>query len=181
MMLLCVHLQAGNSLVLSTAAPTPLVTQAAGLMQSSVAMTQQPVPVFRPPPGMPLSHFPANYIPYGHYLPPFYVASPGIHQFFGNSAFPSQPHAASVYPTAPPAPASAVKYPVPPFKSGSNTGSSAHIGVPSAYGLYGSSPAGYNPGSAPAGNSTTNEDLSASQFKESNVYVTGQQVSFSIH
>ncbi|KAG2318153.1 hypothetical protein Bca52824_021275 [Brassica carinata] len=41
--------EGGNNLVLSTASPTPLATQAAGLMQSSLPVTQQPVPVFRPP------------------------------------------------------------------------------------------------------------------------------------
>lgn len=43
-----VDLQGGNNLVLSTASPTPLATQAAGLMQSSIPVSQQPVPVFRP-------------------------------------------------------------------------------------------------------------------------------------
>jgi hypothetical protein len=49
--------------------------------------------------------------------------------------------------------------------------------MPSGYGPYGSSPTGYNPNSAvTGGNTTTNEDLGASQFKENNVYITGQQV-----
>ncbi|KAJ6710705.1 FLOCCULATION PROTEIN (DUF1296) [Salix koriyanagi] len=120
----------GNSLVLSTAGPTPLVTQAAGLMQSV--------------------------------------------QFLSNGAFPQQPQAGSVYP--PPSAATGVKYSLLQFKPGSNTGNSTHIGMPSGYGPYGSSPAGYIPNSAvTGGNSTTNDDLGASQFKESNIYVTGQQ------
>lgn len=56
-------------------------------------------------------------------------------------------------------------------------GNSTHIGMASSFGPYGTSPAGYNPSSAAApGNSNANEDLGASQFKESNVYMSGQQV-----
>ncbi|XP_024450996.2 GBF-interacting protein 1-like isoform X2 [Populus trichocarpa] len=167
--------EGGNSLVLSTAGPTPLGTQAAGLMQSSIAMTQQPVPVFRPPTGLHTSHFPPNYIPYGHYISPIYVA-PGMYQFLSNGTFLQQPQAGSVYPAPPSAAATGVKYSLPQFKPGSNTGNATHIGMPSGYGPYGSSPAGFNPNSAvTGGNSTTNDDLGASQFKESNIYITGQQ------
>lgn len=174
-MLLYGYLQGG---VLSAAGPTPLVTQASGLVQSSIGVTQQQVPVFRPPAGMHISHYAPNYIPYSHYFSPFYVPPPAIHQFLGNGAFPQQPQAGGVYP-APPAAATGVKYSLPQYKTGTNTGNSAHIGMASGYGPYGSSPAGYNPSSATtAGNSTANEDLSTSQFKESNVYMTGQQVGF---
>ncbi|GMN27563.1 hypothetical protein TIFTF001_001717 [Ficus carica] len=162
--------------ILSTAGPTPLVTQAAGLMQSSIAVTQQTVPVFRPPAGMHISHYPPNYFPYGHYFPPFYVPPPAIHQFLGNGTFPQQPQAGGVYPAPSAAAATGVKYSVPQYKPGTNTGNSAHIGMASGYGLYGSSPGGYNPSSGTtAGNSTTNEDLGPSQFKENNVYIAGQQ------
>ncbi|KAJ8748229.1 hypothetical protein K2173_000637 [Erythroxylum novogranatense] len=168
--------EAGNSLVLSTVGQTPLVTQTAGLMQSSIAVTQQPVPVFRPPTGLHISHYPPNYISYGHFFSPFYVPPPGIHQFLSNGAFPQQPQAGSVYPAPPTAAATGVKYSLPQYKPGTNTGNSTQFGMPSGYGPYGSSPAGYNPSSASTGgNSTTNEDLNASQFKESNVYMTGQQ------
>ncbi|KAJ9176759.1 hypothetical protein P3X46_012039 [Hevea brasiliensis] len=168
--------EGGNSLVLSTEGPTPLVTQAAGLMQSSIAVTQQPLPVFRPPTGLHIPHYPPNYIPYGHYFSPFYVPPPGIHQFLSNGAFPQQPQAGGIYPAPPAAAAMGVKYSFPQYKAGTNTGNSTHIGMASGYGLYGSSQAGYNPSSAATGgNSTTNEDLGSSQFKESNVYITGQQ------
>ncbi|KAG6748794.1 hypothetical protein POTOM_048728 [Populus tomentosa] len=162
--------EGGNSLVLSTAGPTPLVTQAPGLMQ-----TQQPVPVFRPPTGLHISHFPPNYIPYAPYFSPFYVP-PSIHQFLSNGAFPQQPQAGSVYP-APASAATGVKYSLPQYKPGTNPVNATHIGMPSGYGPYSSSPTGYNPNSAvTGGNTTTNEDLGASQFKENNVYITGQQV-----
>ncbi|KAF9669654.1 hypothetical protein SADUNF_Sadunf14G0129700 [Salix dunnii] len=165
--------EVGNSLVLSTAGPTPLVTQAAGLMQ-----TQQPVPVYRPPTGLHISHFPPNYFPYAPYFSPFYVPPPGIHQFLSNGAFPQQPQAGSVYPAPASAAAGGVKYSLQQYKPGTNTGNATHIGMPSGYGPYGSSPAGYNPVSAATGgNSTTNEDPGASQFKENNVYITGQQSS----
>lgn len=162
---------------MSTAGATPLVTQAAGLMQSSIAVTQQPVPVFRPPSGVHIPHYPANYIPYGHYFSPFYVPPPAIHHFLGNGAFPQQPQANTVYPPPPAVAATGMKYPLPQFKPGANAANPTHLVVPSAYGAYGSSPASYNHSSAAsAGNSTSNEDLGSSQFKESNVYIGGQQV-----
>ena len=171
-------MQGGNSLVLSTAGATPLVTQSAGVMQSSIAVTQQPVPVFRQP-GVHIPHYPPNYIPYGHYFSPFYVPPPAIHQFLANGAFPHQPQAGGVYPAPPNAAAAGVKYSLPQYKPGTNTGNSAHMGMPGGYGPYGSSPAGYNPSSAAAaGNSTANEEIAASQFKENSVYITGQQVRF---
>ncbi|XP_041007038.1 GBF-interacting protein 1-like isoform X5 [Juglans microcarpa x Juglans regia] len=161
---------------LSTASPTLLVTQAAGLMQSSMAMTQQPVPIFRPPAGVHISHYPPNYIPYTHYFSPFYVPPPAIHQYLGNSAFPQQPQAGGVYPAPSAAAATGVKYSLPQYKPGTNTGNPAHFGMPSSYGPYSSSPAGYNPSStATAGNATRNDDLTATQFKESSVYISGQQ------
>ncbi|XVF31931.1 hypothetical protein REPUB_Repub17cG0037400 [Reevesia pubescens] len=168
--------EGGNSLVLTTASPPPLVTQAAGLMQSSIAVTQQPVPVYRSAAGVHLPHYPPNYIQYAPFYSPFYVPSPAIHQFINNGAFPQQPQAGTVYPTAPAVPTTGVKFSLPQFKPATNTANPTHIGMPSGYGPYGSSPAGYNPSSAATtANSTTNEDLGASQFKESNVYMTGQQ------
>ncbi|XVF21178.1 hypothetical protein REPUB_Repub12eG0068300 [Reevesia pubescens] len=168
--------EGGNSLVMTTASPTPLVTQAAGLMQSSIAVTQQPVPVYRSAAGVHLPHYPPNYFQYAPFYSPFYVHSPAIHQFMNSGAFPQQPQAGTVYPSAPAAPTTGMKFSLPQYKPGSNTANSTHIGMPSGYGPYGASPAGYNPSSAAtSGNSTTNEDLGASQFKESNVYITGQQ------
>ncbi|XVF81410.1 hypothetical protein PTKIN_Ptkin15bG0153000 [Pterospermum kingtungense] len=168
--------EGGNSLVLTRASPTPPVTQAAGPMQSSIAVTQQPVPVYRSAAGVHLPHYPPNYIQYAPFYSPFYVPSPAIHQFINNSAFPQQPQAGTAYPSAPAAPTTGAKISLPHFKPGTNAANSTHVGMPSGYGPYGSSPAGYNPSSAATtGNSTTNEDLGASQFKENNVYITGQQ------
>ncbi|KAK8588520.1 hypothetical protein V6N13_087436 [Hibiscus sabdariffa] len=168
--------EGGNTLVLTTASPTPAVTQAAGLMQGSIPATQQPVPVYRSAAGVHLPHYPPNYIQYAPFYSPFYYPSPAIHQFINNGAFPLQPQAGTVYPSVPAAPTTGVKFSLPQFKPGNNTSNSTHIGMPSGYGPYGSSPAGYNPSSAATtGNSTTNEDLGASQFKESNAYITGQQ------
>ncbi|KAK3017270.1 hypothetical protein RJ639_007382, partial [Escallonia herrerae] len=165
--------EGGNSLISSTGGPTPLVSQAIGVMQNSVAVTQQPLPVFRQPFGMHLPHYAPNYLPYGHYFSPFYVPPPSVHQFLSNGAFPQQPQAGSVYQSPP---VTTAKYSLSQYKPVSNTGNSTHIGVPGSYGLYGSSPAGYNPGlAATAGNSTSNEELAGAQFKESNVYIAGQQ------
>lgn len=168
--------EGGNSMVLSTAAQTPLTTQAACVMPNSVAVTQQQMALFRQPPGVHIPHYPPNYLPYGHYFSPFYVPPPAMHQFLGNNAFPQQAQAGGVYPGPAAAAATAVKFPISQFKPGNNPGNSAHMGVGGSYGPYGASPAGYNTGSAAtAGNSTANEDLAASQFKENNVYITGQQ------
>ncbi|KAF8091515.1 hypothetical protein N665_0444s0029 [Sinapis alba] len=168
--------EGGNNLVLSTASPTPLVTQAAGLMQNSIPVTQQPVPFLRPP-GLHMSHYPPNYIPYGHYFSPFYLPHPAMQQFLSNGAFAQQPQASSVYPPAPPPPG-AGKYTLPHHKPGNNTGNLTHVGMPGGYGpSHGSFPAGYNPTSAASAvNSTSNEDLSTLQLKENNGYsTTGQQ------
>ncbi|KAL3646147.1 hypothetical protein CASFOL_011327 [Castilleja foliolosa] len=166
--------EGGVPMVLPTASQTPLVTQAAGVMQSSINPTHQPLPVFRQPTGVHLPHYPPNYIPYGPYFSPFYVPPPAIHQFLSNGAFPQQPQPGGLYPTA--APGTNTKYSVSQYKQGSNTGSSTHIGVPGNYGPYGLSMPNYNSGSATATvTSTTNEDNVATQAKENNVYVSGQQ------
>ncbi|KAK4369279.1 hypothetical protein RND71_013071 [Anisodus tanguticus] len=165
--------EGGSTLTLSAAAPTPLVTQAAGLMQSSIAVPQQPVPVFRQATGMHLPHYPPNYIPYGHYFSPLYVPPTAIHQLLRNGAFSQQPQAGGIYPSPPSA---AARYSLSQYRPGANVGNSAHMGVPGTYAPYGSSPVNYNPSSATStGNPASNEDLSASQFQESNVYVSGQQ------
>ncbi|XP_010547194.1 PREDICTED: GBF-interacting protein 1-like isoform X2 [Tarenaya hassleriana] len=165
--------EGGSTLVLPTASPTPLVTQAAGLMQSSIPVTQQPLPVFRPP-GMHVAPYPLNYMPY--YYSPFYVPPPAVHQFLSNGAFQQQPQASGVYPAPPPGASTGSKYSLPQYKTGTNTGSLTHVGMPSGYGPYGSFPAGYTPNSAASsGNSTANEDLNSSQLKDTNGYTTGQQ------
>ncbi|XP_045817269.1 GBF-interacting protein 1-like isoform X1 [Trifolium pratense] len=161
---------------LSSAGQTSHATQAAGMMQNSIA-TQQPLPVFRAPSGVHIPHYPPNYIPYGHYFSPFYVQPQAIHQYLGNGAFPQQPQASTVYPPPSTVAANGMKYPHPQYKPGTNAANSAHYVMPAAYGAYGSTPAsGYNPSSGEtAGNSTSNEDLGSSQFKENNVYLNGQQ------
>ncbi|GER54041.1 hypothetical protein STAS_31591 [Striga asiatica] len=160
--------QGGVPLLLSTASQTPLVTQAAGagVMQSAI---QQPLPIFRQPSGVHLSHYPPNYMPYGPYFSPFYVPPPTIHQFLSNGAFPQA--GGSLYQSAP---GTNAKFSVSQYnKQGPNTGSSAHIGLPGNYGPYGLSMSTYTSGSATATvTSTSNEDIAA---KENNVYVTGQQ------
>ncbi|XP_057526082.1 GBF-interacting protein 1-like isoform X2 [Amaranthus tricolor] len=170
--------ESANPLVLSTAAQTPPATQAAGVMQNTVAVTQQPIPIFRQPAGVHIPHYPPNYIPYGHYFPPFYVPPPSTHQFLGNNAFPQQAQEGSVYPAQPVVAVTptAVKFPISQFKPPGSAGNSMHMGMTGAYGLYGASQAGYNSISATvAGNLAANEDLAASQSKENNLYITGQQ------
>lgn len=166
--------ETGIPLVLSSSGPTPLVSQAAGVMQSSITATQ-PVPVFRQPAGVHISHFPPNYIPYNQYFPQYYVPPPALHHFLSNAAFPQHPPTGSIYP--PSAAGAPVKYPISQYKPGSNTVNTNHVGMPT-YGTYNSNPAVY--GSIPAstgGNSTGPDDLAGSQYKENNVYITGQQQS----
>ncbi|KAL3337615.1 hypothetical protein AABB24_029979 [Solanum stoloniferum] len=155
-------------------APTSLATQAAGIMQSSAAVTQQSLPVFRQATGMHLPHYPPNYIPYAHYFSPYYVPPTAIHQFLSNGAFPQQPQAGSVYPSPP---AAAPRYSLSQYRSGANVGNSTHIGVHGTYGLYGSSTSNYTPGSTTGGgNPASNEDLSASSFKDSQQQSEGSGV-----
>ncbi|XP_057526095.1 GBF-interacting protein 1-like isoform X4 [Amaranthus tricolor] len=170
--------EGGNPLVLPTAAQTPLATQAAGVMQNSIAVTQHPIPIFRQPAGVHLPHYPPNYVPYGHYFPPFYAPLPSMPQFLGNNAFPQQAQEGSVYPVQPVVAVTptAVKFPMSQCKPAGSAGNSMHMGMTGGYGPYGTSQAGYNSISVTAaGNSTANEDLIASQSKDNNLYITGQQ------
>ncbi|KAL5125957.1 GBF-interacting protein 1-like [Glycine soja] len=129
-------------------------------LQSSIPVTPQSVSIFRPP-------YPANFFPYGHYYPPIYVSP--IHQFLNHNGFPQQPSAGNMYLPA----AAGIKFPVPQFKAGANTGNTAHIGIPS--GSFITPPVGYAPGqTVNTGSSTGNQDLAVSQLKESQIYTTGQ-------
>lgn len=133
--------QGVNSQLLSASA-----TQPTGLVQSSIAMTPHPIPVFRSP-------YPPNYFPYSHYFSPYFMP-PGIHQFLGHSGFPQQTPTGNIYLPTPAAAAAAggTKFSIPQYKPGSNTGNSTHIGIP-----------------------TVSEDLTPSQLKDNNSYATGQQ------
>ncbi|XP_065862723.1 GBF-interacting protein 1-like isoform X2 [Euphorbia lathyris] len=136
--------------------PTPPV-------QNPVAASPQPI-LFRPP-------YPPNYFPYGHYYNPYFL--PPMHQFLTHNGLPQQPSAGNAY-LGPTAAAPGMKFPVPQYKPGTSTGNPTPIGIQSLYGSYGGSPIGFNPGPpVTSGNSASNEDLSASQLKESQIYATG--------
>ncbi|KAF3783564.1 GBF-interacting protein 1 [Nymphaea thermarum] len=168
--------ESGNSLVLSSTASSPIGAQTAGVMQSSIAVNQQPVPVFRQPAGMHISHYPPNYLHYNQYFPPVYVPPPSLHHFLSNTAFPQQPPAGLMFPPPAAAAATPVKYSLSQYKPGTNLGNATNVGMPAGYGNYSSAPAGYS--SSPpvtTGNSSGNEDIGGSQFKENNVYIAGQQ------
>ncbi|KAE9614730.1 hypothetical protein Lal_00036165 [Lupinus albus] len=133
-------------------------------LQNSIPVSPQSVSVFRPP-------YPINYFPYGHYYPPIYV--PPMHQFLGPNAFPQQPSAGSMYLPAAAAAAAGIKFPVPQFKAGADTGNTAHIGIPS--GSFITPPVEYAAGpTVNTGSSTGNEDIAVSQLKENQIYRTGQ-------
>ncbi|XP_020597522.1 GBF-interacting protein 1-like isoform X3 [Phalaenopsis equestris] len=160
----------GNSMILSSTGPTPIVAQTTGVLQNSVAVSQQPVPVFRQPAGVHISHYPPNYNLYNQYFSPFYIPpAAAIHHYLGNAPiFTQQPSTGNLYPlptaTAGTTP---VKYPISQYKAATNS-------VPAGQGAYGMTLAGYN-SSVSSGNSTSSDDLSSSQFKENYVYIPGQQ------
>lgn len=97
-----------------------------------------------------------------------------MHQFLGHNGFPQQPSAANMY-HLPAAAAAGIKFPLPQFKAGANTGNTAHIGIPS--GSYITPPVGYAPSpTVNTGSSSGHEDLAVSQLKENQIYTTGQVV-----
>ncbi|XP_020109661.1 GBF-interacting protein 1-like isoform X2 [Ananas comosus] len=172
----------GNSVVLPSSASTPPPTQATGLVQSSIPIPPQPLPVFRQPAGVHMPHYPTNYISNSQYFSPwFYLPPPTLHHFLSNgAAFPQQPPSGSLYAPGVATPATGVKYSVSQYnKPVSNVGNPTHIGVPAGYGTYSMNPGGYNTSSAPAsGSSVGNDDLSASNIKDNNNgYITAQQAS----
>ncbi|KAJ6728341.1 FLOCCULATION PROTEIN (DUF1296) [Salix koriyanagi] len=134
-------------------------------MQQSVAASLHPL-LFRPP-------YPPNYLQYGHFFNPYYL--PSMHQFLSHNGLPHQPLPGNAF--LAPAPAAAgVKFPVPPpqSKPGTTARNPTPVIPPTLYGSYGSSPMGFNPGPAvSSGSSVGNDDQSASQLKERNIYTTG--------
>ncbi|OMP06939.1 UBA-like protein [Corchorus olitorius] len=134
-------------------------------VQSSIAAAPQAVHLFRQP-------FPANYFPYPHYLSPFYMHP--MHQYLNPTGLPQQPSTGNVY-MPPGAAAPGVKFPLPPYKPGTNTGNPAHLTIPSGYGPLTSPPVGFNLSvpSVTSGSSSSKEDLAASQLKENHIYTTG--------
>lgn len=136
-----------------TSTPTP---------QSTVAVSPQPVPIFRQP-------YPLNYFPYGHYLPSYYM--PQMHQLIGHNGFTQQPSAGNLYLPQAVAP-QGIKYSYPSYKPGSTA---TPIGIPSAYATYGSTAVGYNPSpTVTSGASTINEDQVTNQLKENHPYSAAQ-------
>ncbi|KAL6639956.1 hypothetical protein ACP70R_022266 [Stipagrostis hirtigluma subsp. patula] len=154
-----------------------VVNPAPGVIPTSIAIPQQSVPVFRQSMGVHLPHFPTNYVPYNQYISPFFISPPTLHPFLGNATFPQPPSTGAMYP----APGSAgvlppVKYSVPSLKPGANNGSQASVGIPGAYGIYGSSPSVYTSNTTvSSGNLAENDDVASSQFKENSIYIAGHQ------
>ncbi|XP_066351970.1 GBF-interacting protein 1-like isoform X1 [Miscanthus floridulus] len=170
--------QEGNdSPVIVSSVSASVATPAAGVLSASVAIPQQPVPVFCQPSGVHIPHHPTNYVPYNQYISPFFIPSPTLHPFMGNATFAQPPSTGVTYPT----PGSAgvlppVKYSVPSFKPGANIGSQASIGVPGGHGTYGSSPSVYtNNAPVSSGNLAENDNVTSSQFKENSIYIAGLQ------
>jgi len=139
-------------------------------MQHSVAASLHPL-LFRPP-------YPPNYLQYGHYFNPYFL--PPMHQFLSHNGLPQQPSTGNAFLTSAPA-AAGVKFPLPlpQFKPGTTARNPTPVALPTLYGSYGSSPMGFNPSPAvSSGSSAGNDDLSAFQLKERNIYTTGSLVGF---
>ncbi|KAK3129293.1 hypothetical protein QOZ80_6BG0476540 [Eleusine coracana subsp. coracana] len=141
-----------NSFVVPSPGSSPFVPSASGVVPSSIAVPQPPVPLFRQPVGVPLAHYAPSFIPYNHYISPFYYPPHALNHFMGTAAvFPQSPSSGSMYPPA-------------------------QVGIPGAYTVYGSSPSVYtNTAVVMNGASVETDDAIGSQFKESNVFVAGQQ------
>ncbi|KQJ86999.1 GBF-interacting protein 1-like [Brachypodium distachyon] len=165
-----------DSMVQSSSGPTQLATPAPGVLPNSIAIPQQPLPVFRQPVGLHVPHYQPSFFPYNQYLSPFYVPPHALHHFVGNAAYPQAPSPGNMYPPVSSAVAPPVKYSAATYKPGANTGSQTYTVTPGAYGTYGSSPSVYtNNNVVPSGTSADNGDVSGSQFKENNIYIAGQQ------
>ncbi|KAK4439679.1 GBF-interacting protein 1 [Sesamum alatum] len=154
--------QGGNSLIPSTTASTPSMTQPRGIAQSSIAVSPQLFPFLRQP-------YPPNYIPYSPYFSHLYMPPQNAHQLLSHSGFPQQPSAGNIYmpPTAAAA-ASGVKFPI--YKPGNIAGNLTHFGISSSYGSYGASGLGYGSSAALPPGTSSNDDLTGSELKEKNMY-----------
>ncbi|OIT01451.1 PREDICTED: GBF-interacting protein 1-like isoform X1 [Nicotiana attenuata] len=160
------HSKGGNSQAPSMSCSNSSVAQPIGLAQSSVTVPPHLFPLVRQP-------FPPNYIPYNPYIPHLYMPQ-SAHQFLGPSSFPQQPSAANFY-MSPSVTAAGVKLPLPSlYKPAAIAGNLNHFGVPTSYSSYGSSTVSYSATTAPVC-SASNDDLSASELKEKNVYSMQKQ------
>ncbi|XP_060188258.1 GBF-interacting protein 1-like [Lycium barbarum] len=158
--------QGGNSQAPLTLGSNPPVAQPIGLGQSSVSVPPHLFPLVRQP-------FPPNYIPYNPYIPHLYMPQ-SAHQFLGPGGFPQQPSATNFY-MSPSVTAAGVKLPLPSlYKPAAIAGNLNHFGVPTGYSSYGSSTVSYNGTPAPVC-SASNENLTASELKEKNVYSMPKQ------
>lgn len=138
------------------------------LIQTTMPIPQQPVPIFRQATGVHVSPYPTNYIPYP-YFSPFFLPP---HPFISSAAFPQQNPTPPIYPSVAAAAAATghVKYPISQFKTGTSSTHSVHVGMPPGYGQY-------NPSSSAAttvNSASSHEELTDSQYKESNQYLPGQ-------
>ncbi|KAM6579235.1 hypothetical protein CsatA_003009 [Cannabis sativa] len=146
----------GNSVTSSTAtsvAPVP----------SSMAMTPQPLPVFR-------HAYPSNFYPY-HCIPPPYYVPNMHHQYLSQNGFPSS-NGNIFLPPPPPLTAAGVKYAVSQYKSPNNGGNPTHLGMQPTS-SYLTAPVGYAQPIVSA-SLMGNEDPAASHLKENQIYTTGQ-------
>lgn len=160
--------------MLPSVGSTPLATPTPGAVPNSVSIPQQPLQLFRQHLGV-LPQYPPNYFPYSQY--PLYVPPQPLHFMV-----PQPPSTGGMYPPVSAAVAPPGKYPTNTYKPGANNGTQTHVGNHGAYGTYDSSPSIYtNNTMVASGTSVESDDISGSQFKETNVYIAGQQVNVYMH
>lgn len=174
-----------NPMVFSSGGAAGKLSQTTGIGQTTLAMTQQPLPIHAypaQPAGVAISPYATNIFGY-QYVPPTYayMHAPYQHSFMGNNGYPQLPAGSSYAPAAggtyPPAGAAPVKYPLPQFKPGIAAGNAPHAAIAAGYGSFATGPSGFaavNP-TVTAGSGSSYDDMIGPQYKESNLYIPSQQ------
>ncbi|KAJ7538647.1 hypothetical protein O6H91_11G058300 [Diphasiastrum complanatum] len=168
----------GNSVVLSSTSPVPQTSSG----QTIPTVPQQHVPIhaYAQPAGLPLGHF-TNVFGY-QYVPPSYtyMHSPYQPTYAGNSGYPQAPIGSGFTPTQSnyqPSGAAAVKYPFPQYKPLTAAGTTPQAAGVAGYGGYNTASSVYaaNP-TVTAATASSYEDVGVPPYKESSVFISGQQV-----
>lgn len=149
------HPEPASSPMLPTTGIASSTSQPSGAPNASIS--QQALSPYRQPASIHMPQYPPNYMPYAHYFSPFYLPTP-IHPFFNNPSFAQQPLPSTLYPpSATATTAGSTKY-----SQYKNSTASSYPSL-SSNGPYSSGQPSYN------------EDPSSTQYKETNVYIPGQQ------
>lgn len=165
--------QEGANAIVFSNSNTAGQTLQSGNVPTAMTLPQQSLPIHpyaAQPSALPMGHF-ANVFSY-QYMPPgfSYVQSPYQHSYAGTGSYHQVPSAG----------AATVKYSLPQYKAGASVGAGMHNTVAPGtlgYGGYSNSPPGTYAVNSPVtvGNISGFDDVS-SQYKDTNLYIPGQQV-----